>query len=467
MEEGLFSSYFANYNMCKFDNEIKKYITDNKLIAKGDRVGVAVSGGVDSMCLLKILVDLKDDFGISLFVLHFEHGIRKEDSVNDAKFVESFCNENDIAFVMESGDVISIAKAEKISIETAARNSRYSFFERCSDKYNLDKIALAHHQDDQAETILFNLVRGSGGTGLSAMSAFRSPNYIRPFLDVSKEAILLYANQKGVVFVIDQSNFDVKYSRNRIRNNIFADLKKVNSNAVSNILRTSKIISDDNDFLEEIASKEYKKRVAFIDDEAVINLDKWEDIHVCLKRRIIRKAIGEIFSIIDIEFVHIEYIINNIDGSSGKRLNIGKGLIASICYDKLFIFEDNIKEDIFKPLIIKNQTFAIDGFKFDIKVCESYKFSKGIEYFDIDKLDGSCFRYPKENDYIYPLGMKGKKKLSDYMCDKKIPLHKRKTALVLTKGDEVIWVVGHGINDLYKVTKDIKRVFEISFSKND
>jgi tRNA(Ile)-lysidine synthase len=448
-----------------FSKSIKSSIVNNKLIKKGERVGVAVSGGVDSMCLLYAFLKLKNEFDLSLFALHFEHGIRGEDSVNDARFIKETCETLEIEYVMGKGDVPKIAEEKKQSIETAARNARYSFFESATKKYKLDKIALAHHLDDQAETIILNLVRGSGTKGLTAMKDFRKPNYIRPMLSILKTDILEYAEKENIPYRIDKTNDDINFSRNKIRHNVLKELKEINENAALNLKRSSDIVKDDDDFLDTFVDEEFDKRVKIIDGEVVISLLNWDKTHVAIKRRLIRKALEQHFSLIDVEFIHIEYIIDITQGLSGKRIEIGGGINASKAYEILYIFKKEKKEKIYKALLVKdNISFSINGYEFLTSILEKPKLCKASEVFDIEKLKDIVFRNAMPDDYIYPLGMNGKKKLTDYFCDIKIPLHKRQKVLLLAKGNEIVWVVGYGISDNFKLSEDTKKAFRISYN---
>lgn len=449
-----------------FLEKVKDVVINSSLIKSGENIGVAVSGGVDSMCLLFVLLKLKKALNINITVLHFEHGIRGEDSIKDAEFVKDYCEKSRIKFYIGNADVPSISEKNKISIEAAARYARYSYFEKATKQFCLTKIALAHHLDDQAETVILNLLRGSGTRGLLGMKEFRSPNYIRPLLNLSKSEILEYAKEENIEFVHDKTNDNVEYSRNKLRHEVIDKLCEINENAVLNIKRTADILRDDENYFDIIVLKEYKNKVAFEDDEIVISLENWGDIHVAIKRRLIRRSVEQYFSLTDIEFIHIEYIIKLSLGQSGKRIEIGKGLNVEKAYDKLYIFKNTIKEDVLKPLKLNSdKTFSVDGYDFKTSVVEKIEYTENNEIFDLEKIKGLVFRNSFKNDYIKPLGMTGKKKLTDYFSDKKIPLHKRKNILVLAKNDEIVWIVGYGISENFKVVQDTKKAFRISYNK--
>jgi tRNA(Ile)-lysidine synthase len=444
----------------------KKYISDNGLVRKDQKIGIAVSGGVDSMCLLEVFISLKNELNLSIFALHFEHGIRPAESVADKKFVAAFCEDKAITFVSKSRDVPLYASQNKQSIETAARNLRYRFFEDCSSKFGLDSVALAHHIDDQAETVLFNLVRGSGTKGLCGMQPFRRPNYIRPFLDVSKADIEGYAVDNKISFSQDQSNFDVAYTRNKIRHEVFSKLNEINSNAASNIGKSSKILSDEYDYIDAQVEKIYGELVKYCDGEAVLSLEKWDEHHIAVKRRLLRKTIEKAFDICDMGFTHIESVIDNIDGKSGKNVDIANGISVAISYGDLYIFKVKNRDDRVLNLDDSSDDFSFGGYRFKKSITHNIAFSETSEVFNKKSIAGCVFRYSMPDDYICPLGMKGKKKLSDYMCDIKIPKHKRAHVLLLCKKSEVVWVVGYGISENYKVSATDRKVLQIEYSDN-
>jgi len=358
------------------------------------------------------------------------------------------------------------AKKESLSIETAARNARYAFYEKATAQYRLNKIALAHHLDDQAETVILNLARGSGLKGLCGMNPFRAPNYIRPFLNLAKSDIESYAKKNNIRFRYDKTNDDVAYLRNKVRHDVLNELKHLNTNVAKNIKRTSDILRQDEEYFDYAVNKEYQKRVTKADDEVVIDLYNWESLHISIQRRLIRKALMQNYSLIDVEFIHIAYIINISKNISGKRIDFGDGMHAAKAYGKLYLFKKQKHDDFTKQLIIKtNQSFTINRYLFNTKIDESKEMIKNSEAFDLEKLEKPVFRYPEKNDFIIPLGMEGKKKLTDYLCDKKIPLHQRENLIVLAQDSEVIWVVGVGISERFKLRGDTKKAFRISYNK--
>ena len=235
--------------------DVRQCIEENGLIQKGDRVGVAVSGGADSVVLAFLLCAMSKKTGFDLVILHYEHGIRGEESIRDMKFVEKFAEGLSVPIIVERGDVPQEAKGE--SLESVARRLRYDFFLRVKRERGLASIAVAHHMGDLAETLVMNLVRGAGVDGLVAMRPKREPGIIRPMLYVKKQQILDFAEAYRLPFVYDSSNDSVEYTRNFVRREIMPKLNQLNPSAQESITRAYWLLRDDLDLLREYTEKEW------------------------------------------------------------------------------------------------------------------------------------------------------------------------------------------------------------------
>ena len=230
-------------------DKINKVISDYNLLEKNDKILVALSGGADSVCLCLVLKEL----GFNISAAHINHKIREE-AYDDVEFVKEFCKNNYIHLHLLEEDVRKIAAEEKVSEEVAGRNVRYSFFKKIAEEFGYDKIAVAHNQDDNAETVLLNLIRGTGSKGLCAIPLKRG-NIVRPLLKTSREEIEEYLKSKKQSFVTDKTNFECNYNRNKIRNIVIRQIKEINPSFVDNVSRTSDIIREENEFLDMCAQK--------------------------------------------------------------------------------------------------------------------------------------------------------------------------------------------------------------------
>ena len=443
---------------------IKDYIKKNNLISPKEKVGVAVSGGADSVYLLHALISLRETFGFSVVVLHFEHGIRGKASQRDLDFVRRLCKKYTLDFISENANTRDYAKEKGLSLEQAARALRYDFFERTAQTNGLDKIALAHHRGDQAETILLNLTRGCGMQGLLGMQPFRSPYYIRPLLETTKDEVLKALKAEGLKYQKDKTNGDTAYSRNRIRKKVLPELKKINLNAEQNMQRTAAALVAEDAYLTYVATKELKARTVEKNGEIYLTLDGWETVHLAIKRRAIRQLLNEYFSLIDVEFIHIDSIIGISLAESGRRTSVPHDITVSKAYDSICFYRDKpaITEAV-KLHLGAEEDFELQSMALSVSWPEKAVLEQNVECLDADCLENAVFRAPMPNDYIVPLGMTGKKRLSDYLSDRKIPLHQRKNLIVLATDDMVWMVAGVGINERVRITDQTRRVCRIAY----
>ncbi len=446
--------------------KIKQSIIANELILPGEHVGVAVSGGADSVFLLHALVQLKDEIKFELSALHLEHGIRGRASRRDMAFVQRLCKGLGVPLTVEQADAVAYARKNGFSLEQAARELRYAFFERCAEAKELDKIALAHHLDDQAETILLNLTRGCGMQGLLGMQAFRAPLYIRPMLEMTKAEILTELKRAKIAFRSDRTNRDTDYARNRIRHRVLPELVKINAQAGQNMLRTAGFLSDEDDYIRQAADQAVDACVTQKNGEVRLALDGWEQVHPAVRRRVVRQILSTFFSLTDVEFIHIESIIGISLSQNGKKTKAPGGVTAARAYGYLVFFKDAKPDG--SPVAVetgRDMAFDFSGYRFNLLWLKKAEYTAGAECLDAEKLSASAFRNPLPDDDIQPLGMTGKKRLSDYLSDRKVPLHLRAGLPVLAHENTVLMVTGVGISETVKVTEETQHICRIEFKK--
>lgn len=314
------------------ENFVLDYIKKNNLINQNDKVLVAVSGGPDSICLLNILYNLKEKLKIEIYVAHVNHLIREE-AKGDAEFVKEFCRSKNIEFFYKEYNIKEKAKIEKISVEEAGRNARYEFFEEIAQKYSINKIAIGHNKNDLVETLIMNILRGTGTQGLKAILN-KNGIYIRPLLDISREKIEEYCEKNNLKPRIDLTNFENNYTRNKIRNIVIPYLKKeFNPNIVQTLTRLSQIATEEQDFIDIEVEEYYKKIIINEETESIkISGKEFSRIHIAIKKRIILYIINKLFgNTKQIEKKHVEDIIKLIDNNIGnKYLTPNKNLKISI-----------------------------------------------------------------------------------------------------------------------------------------
>lgn len=444
-------------------------IKKHNLIHKGDKVGAAVSGGIDSMVLLYALKALSEEMGFELVCLHFEHGIRGESSVRDARFVERAASEINVPFYMGTADIPKVAKEKTDNVEATARRLRYEFFERMSSELKLSSVATAHHMGDQAETLLLNLIRGCGMDGLCGMDYKRTPNIIRPLLDVSRREIEIFAHENNIENVEDETNSCIDYSRNYIRHVVLPAMIKLNPAADENIAKTAEIIKTENECINDAVEREFLKAADIKDNCAYIDADCLKKS--ALKARIIRKAISEISDLHDIEKVHVDALLELAFGQTGKEKHIKHGIFAIKEYDKLVIYKHREPVGVIEEMQLQmpGKTESVFG-NIEIEECsntEKVEASSFIQYANASVLNSAVVRGRRQGDRIVPFGMTGSKKLKDVFIDAKIPKLERDKIPLIANSSEVLWVPGVMLSEKLRVKYDTDRIVKIIYNKGE
>jgi tRNA(Ile)-lysidine synthase len=424
-------------------------------VEAGDRVGVAVSGGVDSMALLHCLCNLRAQLNIIFVAFHMEHGIRGQASEDDMRFVMRECEKRGVECIVARAEVPALARERKLSVETAARHARYAFL----DAQDANFIVTAHQMDDAAETVLMNLLRGCGLAGLCGIPERRG-RYIRPLLGVSRAKIEQYAEKSGVAFVRDATTDETDYTRNYIRSEIMPRLKRINARAAAHIAQTAGRLGEDEAALRQAALD--ANCIEEQKDAVYIRLDRLASLPDAVKKRVIRLALERRFGLCDVESRHLKDMLElSAAGESGKRLDIGKGLRATVVYGKLMIGRARKKAYNDDSVIFSGPgRYELGDTVLVCSACDAAALGGGAEYFEADALAGAVFRRRREGDRIQPLGMSGTKRLSDYLSDRKVPLHARDDMVVLAVGQDVLWAVGAGVSEKSKI-KPGSRIYKI------
>ena len=321
-----------------FEDKILETISKYNMIKSGEKVVVAVSGGPDSMALLNTLINLKEKLQCELVVAHVNHMIRSV-ADSETEYVKEFCKSKEIECFVKKIDVISLANEQKIGTEEAGRNVRYEFFDEVFNKVNADKIAIAHNANDNAETVLMNVLRGTGISGLKGIEPVRDNKFIRPLIETERADIEMYCEEMELNPKFDESNKDNTYTRNKIRNVLIPFLKEeFNPSVVEGLNRLSSLASQENKYIEEIVNKEYANILVSTDSrEIVLKLKEFNALDEFIKGRIILLCVFNLFgSTKGIEKKHIEDIIKLCERNIGnKYLTPNKNI-------KFFVGQGNI-----------------------------------------------------------------------------------------------------------------------------
>lgn len=302
----------------KVIDTIKKY----KLIEKGDKIVLGVSGGPDSIAMLDILKDLRNKFEFEIYVCHLNHMIRGQDAINDQKYVEQYCNKNQIEFFTKNVNIIEISNNQKIGTEECGRNARYNFFEEILEKTKSNKIATAHNKNDNAETVLMHLLRGSGISGLKGIKPIRNNKFIKPLIECDRKEIEEYCKQKNLNPCIDKTNFENTYTRNKIRNIVIPYIKKeFNPNIIETLFRLSEVVSSEDEFLDRITQKEFENIVLLENEHQIdLKLKEFNLLDNVIKNRLILLTTKKIFGTVNgIEKINIDDIIKMCKKNIGNK----------------------------------------------------------------------------------------------------------------------------------------------------
>ena len=430
-------------------------------IPENSTVAVAVSGGCDSMCLLHYMSQVAGKCGFTVAAINVEHGIRGEESVRDTEFVRDYCKERDILFFPYSADVPKKAEREKISLEEAARVVRYECFADAVKSGKCDLVATAHHLRDNAESVLFNLFRGTGVKGLSGI---RGGGYIiRPLINVKKSEIEEYARENGVPFVNDSTNFSDEYTRNYIRLNVLPVIEKIFPQAETSIARLSEIAYEQSLYIE----KQAEKLVRATDVGAEITFPARAD---AADKALIRAAIISAFKkcgiIKDYGKAHADDVLALIDKQTGKTVHLPRGVTARREYGKILFKRNGAAETYGETLPFAEGEYRFCGHTVKIERVPAEKIDstdlKSGLYLDGDKLPADATIRTKRNGDVFGKFGGGNKKLCDYYTDLKIPYADRETLPVVAAGGRVYAIFGIAVSRDVKVTQSTERLIKIT-----
>lgn len=444
------------------EDRILETITENNLISKGDTVIIGASGGPDSQFLITILNNLKEDLGFDIVLAHLNHLHRKE-AKNDEDLVRETAEKLNLKFYSRSRSMDDYAKEEKLSSEDAGRRLRYEFFNDLAKKFPNSKIAVAHNKDDQAETVLMRITRGTGLDGLRAMD-YENGNIIRPILNLKKSEILAYLDKNKIPYAIDYTNFENDYTRNKVRLDVIPKLEEINPNVIDSIYKLSNLARDDLEIIEEVVREKFQAMATIKPGEIYFDKDEFENTNPFLLRRILRKAVevlkGEIK---DLSKENLDDFLKIKDLDNGKSL-IKDDLSLRKSY-RYYILEEKSSENSQIELNLKKCDLVnFNGIylKSSIINSDNYEKDRNTGYFDYDKLSFPLkVRTRRNGDRFVPLGHKSEKKLKDFFIDQKIDRKKRDEIPLILSKDKIIWLASLRISDEFKVTAKTKKILKI------
>lgn len=434
------------------------------------RILAAVSGGIDSMVMATLLYEMEEfEFGVA--TVNFK--LRGRDSELDQELVRKWCNERKIPVFLKSFDTHEYANEMGISVEMAARKLRYDWFETVIYEQSYDYIAVAHNLNDSVETLFLNLLRGTGIDGITGIKE-KNGRIIRPLLDISREEISKFANEQSVPYRIDKTNEESDYSRNRLRNIIFPEFRKINPSFLERIRENIKYFSDASDILSNL-SAEVKKRVTSGNHESDILLKI--DIEKLLKETSPKYWLYSLLKKYGFNSSQIGMIFDSIGGESGK-IFYSKEYTLVKDRDSLILKNGNIKSNSEQSDIFfiddpgfTSQSFHFYGVTLSFRIFlrsngfTPEKTSEDIQYLDADTLTFPLeWRRWRSGDKFIPLGMKGYKKLSDFFADLKLDLYRKNLQPVILSRGQIVCLPGLRADNRFKINGNTSRIFEVRVS---
>ncbi len=455
--------------------QVRRTIDHYRLLEKGDRVIVGVSAGADSMVLLHLLNGFRQEFELSLIIAHIHHGLRPAESEREAELVREMSLRLGLPFEYGQFNVKEFQESGGFSLQDASRRIRFQFFHHLLKKYGGGKIALGHHADDQVETILLRLLRGSGLRGLKGMLPIREGRVIRPLLEVWKEEIEGFARENSIPYLIDSSNLKKDYLRNRLRLNLIPLIEQEYQPGFRRaIIRTSTILREEDDYLEKEAGEVYQKIAHEEENGIAFNYSSYCSLHQAIQWRVIQKMLGRMDRELNMdegEWSDVNLIYRRLQQpSTSLLLELSHGLCLEKRYDMVFLRKE--RPTAIPPfeveLNIPGRTYIQEIEREVMAEEREWDRSKPIdESRNVALLDYQSLRFPlrmrnfRPGDRFQPLGTEGTQKLKDFFIDHKIPRFERPQIPLLISGEEIAWIAGYRIDERVKITPNTRRVLRV------
>ncbi len=465
---------------------IRNCCREHRMFEPGDTVAAAVSGGPDSVAMLHGLLELKDELGISLTVAHLDHGFRDE-SASEAEFVKNMAGALGLPFYTEKARLKKRLEGFSANRQAKAREARYEFFERAAMALKADKIAVAHTADDQAETVIMRIIRGSGTQGLAAIPPIRpvdrphgAARIVRPLIYASREEILVYLSEKKIESVSDPSNLKKIYLRNRIRLELMPTLRSYNPRITETLVKMAELLRSDEEFLDTCAREAIERLARRVKNSPgpgyiALELDGFRKLPDAIKRRVVRLSVEEIKGdTLGLSYEHVMKAVSEIsEGSTGRGIDIPGGVRVERSYREILVYipQETPAFNISLPMPGTGAPSCAEipglGLRIDAEIIPATQpialNDKNTAFLDADKLKWPLIiRNRRPGDFFYPAGMEGKKKLKEYFMDMKLPRSLRSRVPLLESGKEIAWAMGYrqdqrfvpgpGSNKVIKIT---------------
>ena len=461
------------------EDRVYDYIRGQNLVTPGDRIVAAVSGGPDSVALLHLLYNLRNVLKITIVVAHLDHNLRGEESAGDALYVAGLAQSLGLPFSIGGRDVERYRTRHKLTLEEAAREVRYQYLADVVTESGASMVATGHNRNDNVETILMHLIRGTGTLGLKGLAPItkrkvngRGLKIIRPLLEVTRDEIEEFCKNRGLTPRTDGTNLIPSAFRNRIRLELLPILKEYNPGIDKALLRLANIAGDELCYLAKETDKAWREIAGRCGDAVVFSREGFDALHPAIQRSLLRRAAGEIYGTLkDVEALHIEDILGHLDRGAGKQIEMKGGVVFTIEHGRYLLAKKGETLCPFPPveeeveLAVPGVTAAGD-WRFITRVVDGAVVGHDAApftcYLDFGKTGSSLLaRRRKDGDRFVPLGRTSEKKIKDYLIDARVPRSWRDSIPVLVSPERVIWLAGYRIDDTVKVTDATQKTLRI------
>lgn len=484
-------------------DKVRNYIELHHMLTKGSKVVMGISGGADSVAMFLLLLQFREEYALSLYTVHINHGIRAE-AAADAEYVRQLSAANDIPFYLYEADIPKLARQWQKSEEETGREYRYQCFYEVMEKTGADTLAVAHHMGDQAETVLFHIVRGTDLAGLRGILPVQTEpvKTIRPLLCCRKEELTGWLADRQAVWREDKTNRENIYMRNKLRNEVMPLLEQVNSRAVSHLAALADTAVEYSDFFHGCVQEYMAENVCIIKEGTGITCETDRELLLSGKQVLAKAVIYQMLSKVcgskkDLSKEHVQAVYGLLDKQSGKKLSLPYGAEAVISYEKLLIRQgleqgETVlwKEPVFAAEYFSGENREVNGLCRTVELpfggrlhfewiearklsvqqqdnllfCAKKSKNSYTKFFDCDTIKDTLYvRMVQKEDYFVVNAQGGTKRLSRYFIDAKVPRDQRKGAIVLAAGNEVLWIVGGRRSEQFKVKEDTEYILKVTY----
>lgn len=461
--------------MSKIIDKVNNFILDNQMLNAGDRIVLGLSGGADSVCLLILLLDIASRYGYEskdIFAVHINHMIRGAEADGDEAFVRELCQSKQVNFVAFRKDIPAYASELGLSTEEAGRKFRYECFQKVAEENRCTKIAVAHNRNDMAETVIFNMLRGTGLKGMAGMQPVRG-NIIRPILNITRAEILEYLSEKKQDYREDSTNAGVDYDRNKIRHIILPAMMDINKGAIEHICQMALEAGSSYSYIHDVAMEDYSGTSEEDDLGRTVTLDV-NELYKCnpvLQEHLIHEAIGNVAGKKrDITRKHIMSVVGLLYQDTGKQVELPYSIKARRSYNNLIISNKSATSEDYSIKLEPDSVCIVPG-KGSIE-CKIIDYNQDMEIskkiytkmLDYGKIKDTLYlRTPEDGDYIVIDNRGSTKKLSRVFIDNKIDRQERGEWPVIACGKEIVWAIGLRFSEAFKVDENTKEILYMDY----